>query len=212
MVSDEFLPLAFAELAVADLPHFQLCLFGQNTRRKLLRRHFQREEQHRRARLGYSAFASMSRMYCLAAWKAMLVPSAVLPMPGRPARISRSDGCKPPSSRSMSVKPDVTPLKCWPPRAAARSAAFHGAAAAPRGNPARLRRICWISATLYSAFSASAIWSFEVLFGRRVIGGVDDILADADQAAPHMTGRTEYVGDSRAHWEWRAPPPAGASK
>jgi hypothetical protein len=46
---DELLPLALGELAVADLPHLDLGLLGQDTRRELLRRHFEREEQHRRA-------------------------------------------------------------------------------------------------------------------------------------------------------------------
>jgi len=45
-----------------------------------------------------------------AALKAILVASAVLPMAGRAARISRSDFCKPPNSRSISVKPLVIPV------------------------------------------------------------------------------------------------------
>ena len=39
----------FREFAVADLPHLDFGLLGQNTRRELLRRHFEREEQNRRA-------------------------------------------------------------------------------------------------------------------------------------------------------------------
>ena len=41
--------------------------------------------------------------------KAMLVASEVLPMPGRPARITRSEGCRPPIMRSRSVRPVEMP-------------------------------------------------------------------------------------------------------
>ena len=43
--------------------------------------------------------------------KAILVASAVLPIEGRPARISRSDLCKPPNFLSKSVKPVDGPTK-----------------------------------------------------------------------------------------------------
>ena len=39
-----------------------------------------------------------------ATWKAMLVASEVLPMAGRPARMMRSDFCRPPISRSRSAE------------------------------------------------------------------------------------------------------------
>ena len=52
---------------------------------------------------GSMARAASSRL--LAAPNAILVASAVLPMPGRPARISRSDGCSPPVLMSKSRSP-----------------------------------------------------------------------------------------------------------
>ena len=58
-------------------------------------------------RSGRSARASASS--ALAAPKAILVASAVLPMPGRPARITRSDGCSPPVFASRSRSPVVRP-------------------------------------------------------------------------------------------------------
>ena len=59
-------------------------------------------------RLG-SAPSSLSLAHNRAAWNAMLVARAVLPMPGRPAMMMRSDGCSPPSSESRSLNPDETP-------------------------------------------------------------------------------------------------------
>jgi len=52
---------------------------------------------------------------------AMVVASALLPMEGRPARISKSLSCKPPSFLSTSIKPDVTPANA-PSRRCAASA------------------------------------------------------------------------------------------
>ena len=43
------------EPAVADFPHLDFGLFGQDTGGELLRRHFQREEQHRRAARDFRA-------------------------------------------------------------------------------------------------------------------------------------------------------------
>ena len=51
----------------------------------------------------------------------MLVASAVLPIDGRPARITRSEGCSPPSFLSRSASPVVTPV-IWPSRLNAASA------------------------------------------------------------------------------------------
>ena len=66
-----------------------------------------------------AARASMRR--ARAAPKAILVASADLPMPGRPAMISRSDGCRPPVFLSRSRSPVVRP-DTWPGRWNARSA------------------------------------------------------------------------------------------
>ena len=65
--------------------------------------------------------SSVSRMKRCAAANAMLVASAVLPMPGRPARIVRSLLCSPPILALMPSRPVVTPDRC-PPEFKARSA------------------------------------------------------------------------------------------
>ena len=114
----------------------------------------------------------------------MLVPSAVLPMPGRPARISRSEGCRPPKRLSMSVKPGGDAGNPPAPRlglfrifhgAAQRFVKVHGAFAIFVGLGHRIERLFGLGDLVFGAF-----------LGGRVIGGVDDILADADQAAAHM--------------------------
>src|ERR1700735_3047683 len=51
----------------------------------------------------------------------MLVASAVLPMPGRPARMTRSDCCNPPMRPSRSVRPVARPERLAP-RAEGRAA------------------------------------------------------------------------------------------
>ena len=51
----------------------------------------------------------------------MLVPSALLPMPGRPATMIRSDGCMPPILLLRLSSPVVRPDR-WPPLLSARSA------------------------------------------------------------------------------------------
>src|SRR3546814_10620760 len=61
--------------------------------------------KHKKA-TGAPSAPSVSK-YFLAALKAMLVTSAVLPIEGRPARMIRSDECMPPSMRSMSFRPVV---------------------------------------------------------------------------------------------------------
>ncbi len=127
----------------------------------------------------------------------MLVPSAVLPMPGRPARIRRSEGCRPPSSWSISVKPEVTP-EIRPPRACAFSAHFHRAAQ----RLMEIERAFAIFAGL--ADGIERLFRFldlglRAFFGGRLIGGVDDILADADQAAPHRQ-IVQNAAHNRAHW------------
>ena len=57
--------------------------------------------------LGFSARALAS--IALAAPKAILVASAVLPMPGRPARMIRSEGCRPPMCLFRSRRPVSRP-------------------------------------------------------------------------------------------------------
>ena len=69
----------------------------------------------------FGSFRRASACSALAAPNAILVASAVLPMPGRPARISRSDGCMPPILPSRSRRPVVRP-DTVPARRKARSA------------------------------------------------------------------------------------------
>ena len=107
--------LGVADLAHADLLAADLRLLGQHARRQLVGRHFEaegRRPEHRptsRSRppgRGYSASPTL---------KAMLVASAVLPMPGRPARMIRSDGCRPPILALSRSIPVVMPAT-WPAR------------------------------------------------------------------------------------------------
>ncbi len=69
----------------------------------------------------FGSAARASASSALAALTATLVASDVLPMPGRPARITRSDGCSPPILASRSCSPVVRP-DTWPARLNARSA------------------------------------------------------------------------------------------
>ena len=66
--------------------------------------------------------SAMSRRRRSAALKAMLVASAVLPMPGRPATMTRSESCRPPIFSLIEVMPVVLPA-IWPPELKARSIA-----------------------------------------------------------------------------------------
>src|SRR3546814_3234775 len=72
---------------------------------------FSSGRRHTRCALVTGVQTGALPIYFLAALKAMLVTSAVLPIEGRPARMIRSDECMPPSMRSMSFRPVVTPLR-----------------------------------------------------------------------------------------------------
>ena len=91
-----------AEILLADLAHAEVLradprLLGEDAGGELVGRHFEAEEGDRRAgRLSGAMPSSMSRRKRCAALKAMLVASEVLPMPGRPARMIRSELCRPP--------------------------------------------------------------------------------------------------------------------
>ena len=97
----------------------------------------------------------MSRIQRRAALKAMLVASEVLPMPGRPARIIKSDRCIPPILALTESRPVVMP-ETWPPEFSARSAFFTAMVVAWEklftafSEPPS-------AATLNSSFSASSI-------------------------------------------------------
>ncbi len=66
------------------------------------------------ARLSASMPSSSSRIQRCAALKAMLVASEVLPMPGRPAKITKSLLCNPPTLLFTLVRPVVMPERCPP--------------------------------------------------------------------------------------------------
>ena len=112
-------------------------------------------------------------------------------MPGRPARMRRSDGCKPPSSESISAKPGD---EAGNPAAARLRLfrQFHGAAQA-FGEIER-------AVAVFRAFADAIERLFRLLdlrlrrlVVRRFIGGIDHVLADADQRTAHG----EIVQDAR---------------
>ena len=99
---DQALELGLVDHAAADLLRRDAGLLGHDARGELLGRHFEREEADDRAvvaRIARAEVRSVCASDCArarATLKAMLVTSAVLPMEGRPARMIRSDGCRPP--------------------------------------------------------------------------------------------------------------------
>ena len=108
------------------------------------------------APLASSIPSSRSRIQRRAALNAMLVASEVLPIPGRPARITRSLLCKPPHLALMLSRPVVTPERC-PPDCRAFSTFLMASVDAAKKlfiepvSPSP-------SATLYNALSAASIW------------------------------------------------------
>ena len=114
--------------------------------------------------------------------KAMLVASAVLPMPGRPAMMTRSEACRPPILWSRSARPVAMPRQV--------PVALVGLGGHVDGDLQR------VGEALEAAAVAAALGDLvELALGlldllaragvdRRVIGDVDDVLADADQVAP----------------------------
>ena len=118
----ELVEIPLADVAAADAVAGDPRFLAQQAGGQLFGAHFQREDRRRcasAARSGRSARASASSDF--AAPNAILVASEVLPMPGRPARITRSDGCSPPILASRSRRPVVRP-ETWPVRLNARSA------------------------------------------------------------------------------------------
>ena len=107
------------------------------------------------APLDSSMPSSRSRTQRRAALKAILVASEVLPMPGRPARITRSELCKPPHLALMLFRPVVMPERL-PPEFSAFSTFLIASVDACKKlfiepvSPSP-------SATLYSALSAASI-------------------------------------------------------
>ena len=122
----ELVEFPLADVAAADAVAGDARLLGQQAGGELLGAHFQRE--HRDAALRHRVRdrrAGRPPPSPCAAPNAILVASAVFPMPGRPARISRSDGCIPPILASKSRKPvdrPETPPARWKARSAPRIA------------------------------------------------------------------------------------------
>ena len=114
--------------------------------------------------------------------KAMLVASAVLPMPGRPATMTRSEGCRPPILLSRSRGRWRCRTACrragrpWPP--CRRRSSAPGRSAGSRRRSGRSRRVRRACARRPRSARAARV-------DRRVEGDVDHVLADADQVAAH---------------------------
>ena len=111
-----------------------------------------------------------------------MVASAVLPMPGRPARIIRSDGCSPPVFLSRSRSPVDRPLTC-PARWKARSAPWIASVSALlEGDEAA------VVAALGGQVEQLAFGELDlpapVQLGFGAEGVVDHDLADVDQLPP----------------------------
>ena len=89
--------ILLGDVAAADLVGGHARLLGDDAGGELLGRHFEREEADDAAvdRLHRAVGAQLAAIGA-AMLKAMLVASAVLPMPGRPARMTRSEACRPP--------------------------------------------------------------------------------------------------------------------
>ena len=102
--------LVLGDVAAPQTVGLDPALGGQQARRELLGRHLEREDAD--AVVGCWRGPRLPRRLsaAAAALAAIVIASAVLPMLGRPARITRSDGCSPPSFSSRSVSPVGTPV------------------------------------------------------------------------------------------------------
>ena len=49
-------------------------------------------------------------LWSMAAFRTKLKANAVLPIAGRAAKMTKSEGCQPPFMRSISLKPEATPV------------------------------------------------------------------------------------------------------
>ena len=111
----------------------------------------------------------------------MVTARAVLPMLGRPARISRSEGCRPPSfwSRPVSLvgTPETLPTLCQ----ALSMCLIASVSTTGKARNSPLDSPSWASAN--SSCSASSICSRPLSGLGGVEGAVDRVLADLDQAA-----------------------------
>ena len=114
--------------------------------------------------------------------KAMLVASAVLPMPGRPARMTRSERCRPP----------IVAVEIAQARGDARQAAVAlvGGRRHVDGGGERVGEALEAAVVfaLLGELVEAALGFLDLVarrgLDRRVVGDVDHVLADADQAAP----------------------------
>ena len=179
---NELVPLRFGELAVADLPHFDFGLLGQNTSRELLRRHFEREEKNRRAarhfRSGLDVLLPHARGVerhvggerCFAHAGASGEDQKVRRLQAAQQAVdigeARCHARNPPAARLRFLRQFH--------RAAQAFAEIDGAAAVFRAFADAVER-------LFGLFDLR----LRRLVVRRFIGVVDDILADADERAAH---------------------------
>ena len=113
----------------------------------------------------------------------MLVASAVLPMPGRPATMIRSEGCRPPILASRSFRPVAMPGQLAVALVGARRHVDRGGERLREALEARA-----VAAGL-GELVEPALGVLDLLarreIDRRVERDVDHVLADADQVAAH---------------------------
>ena len=111
--------------------------------------------------------------------KPMLVASALLPMPGRPARMTRSDAWSPP----------IWPVEIGEPRREARKVAVALVGGAGHVDGGEERGVEGLEAAVELALLGDLVEPLLRLLDlllrrhldRRVIGDVDHVLADADE-------------------------------
>ncbi len=106
---DQALELRLVDHTAADLLRGNAGLLGHDAGGELLGRHFEREETDHCAVMAGSSgcevgLAPSERARARAMLKAMLVASAVLPIDGRPARMIRSEACRPPILASSAFR------------------------------------------------------------------------------------------------------------
>ena len=175
----ELAEVLVADLARADLLGGHLRLLGQDAGDELLGRHFEAEKGDRRAgRLGRLDAVALVRRKRSAAANAMLVASAVLPMPGRPATMIRSDRWSPPIRELRRSKPVVMPDSPPPLLSAARHCG-----SSP--SPLRRRTCPALGAALLGDLVQLGLGALDLSEGGNVLTRVerafDQVAADANQ-------------------------------
>ncbi len=178
----EAVPFRIGEAAGADLAHLDLGLLRENARGQLRGRHFQREQQHRRAALGFGAFGFVFGPHV--------------------RRIERHVGGKRrlPHAGTAGDDDEVGGMQAAKQGIEIGESRRHARdVAAARERPLRARdRLRERNVESERAFAEAALLRHAVerflrlldLFARadldrRFEGRVDDVLADPDQLAPH---------------------------